>query len=141
MGTPILVMMQPQYPRFVFIDVQRANEFVFVIMVSTHFQVDLPSGFVPKLVSGSVQSTCAVSYGNSTVCWGRNDEGQLGLEHTNPIGDQTDEMGDHMDITDLGADFGSVAQIEATLQGFCAVSTKGSLKCWGENEYGQLGML
>ena len=128
------------YPRFVFIDVRSSNEFVSDTMMSTQFQVTLPSGFLPKLVSASYFSTCAVSYGNLTVCWGRNNVGQLGLGHTNTIGDQTDEMEDHMVITDLGDTLGPIAQIEGRIYGFCAVSTKGKVKCWGYNAYGSLGM-
>ena len=143
MATPIFAATHPArwvifYSRFV-IDVRRAIEFVSVIMVSTHFQVALPSRFVPKLVAASARSTCAVSYGDSTVCWGLNTFGDLGLGHTNHVGDQTDEMGDHMEVTELGSDFGSIAQIEGMICGFCAVSTVG-IKCWGRNDYGQLGM-
>jgi len=102
--------------------------------------VNLPSGFVPKLVSASGESTCALSHGNSMVCWGKNENGELGLGHRNNIGDHTDEMGDHMEMTHLGETFGSIAQIEGMLWGFCARSTEGEVKCWGRNVNGNLGL-
>ena len=40
----------------------------------------------------SSSSTCVLLEGNHVRCWGRNDDGQLGLGHTQNIGDEGGEM-------------------------------------------------
>jgi alpha-tubulin suppressor-like RCC1 family protein len=81
--------------------------------------------------------TCAVLAAN-LKCWGWNDEGQLGLGDTSSRGDDPGEMGINLPLVDLGAERRPV-QVAAGWQFTCARLTPGRIKCWGENEHGQLG--
>ena len=69
-------------------------------------------------------------------CWGGNQYGQLGLGHTDTIGDEASDIGLILYPIDLGDDF-VVKLISGGGWGHhCAVSVDGRLKCWGENNYG-----
>lgn len=69
---------------------------------------------------------------------GRNNYGQLGYEDTSDRGDDSNEMGDFLSIIDLGDDF-IVSDFATLYLSTCAASTSGNLKCFGRNQYGQLG--
>merc|ERR1719348_1856301 len=103
-------------------------------------EVELPSDFVPSEMALTALSTCILSTVGNVACFGRNDFGQLGVGHTNNIGDGSNEMGNNLNFVSLGSDFGAVKQIEAMWRGICALSTEGRVKCWGLNNYGQLGL-
>ena len=60
----------------------------------------------------------------------RNNYGQLGLGHTEDIGDSYSEMGNALQDTDLGTGF-VVSQLVAGYRHVCALSTDFELKCWG----------
>ena len=77
---------------------------------------------------------------NSSIkCWGLNDSGQLGLGDTNKRGVLPDEMADYLPAVDLGS--GKTARaISAGDSHTCAVLDNASLKCWGKNDSGQLGL-
>ncbi len=85
-------------------------------------------------VAASPSSLCAVLADGSLYCWGRNDQGQLGLGHTDAIGD--DEPASAGGPIDVG---GPVAQVSPGDHHTCAILVDGSLRCWGFNEVGQLG--
>lgn len=72
-------------------------------------------------------------------CWGKNEFGQLGYGDTTTRGDSANQMGDNLPCVSLGSDF-RPAEL-AVDQGFaCARSVAGEVKCWGQNERGQLGI-
>ena len=67
-----------------------------------------------------------------------NDYGQLGHGHTSSRG-LVGEMGDNLDALDLGP--GRTAKMIGAGAGHtCAVLDDDSVKCWGRNDYGQLGL-
>src|SRR5262249_32729133 len=72
--------------------------------------------------------TCALLNSGSVKCWGANDEGQLGSN--------TGESHVPVDVVVLPPGFSAVA-IAAWEATTCAVSSSGSLKCWGTNYWGQ----
>lgn len=88
-----------------------------------------------KLYSGAYY-TCVLLDNKKVQCWGENTYGQLGLGHTNDIGD--DETLDSLGYVSLGGD---VVQMDISTISYhsCAVLTNGDLKCWGQNINGQLG--
>jgi len=71
-------------------------------------------------------------------CWGKNNVGQLGLGHTNDIGDEPGECGDNLVAVDLGT-VPAVKQYAAAHEHQCVLFVNNKIKCWGYNAYGQLG--
>lgn len=101
--------------------------------------VDLGTGRFAVQVSAGYAHTCALLDNGAVKCWGFNTSGQLGLGHTNTIGDTPAEMGDSLSEVDLGTGRTAVL-ISAGYDHTCAVLDNDTLKCWGNNSDGQLGM-
>lgn len=103
---------------------------------------ELPSlwGTVPldaevvEITAGEAH-TCARLQSGGVRCWGANDAGQLGLGHTERIGD--DELLDSVAAVRLG---GPAVSVEAGARHTCAILEGGSLRCWGEGLDGRLGL-
>ena len=78
--------------------------------------------------------TCALLSDNSVKCWGFNYNGQLGLGHTNHIGDEPGEMGDNLTALNLN---GSAIKLADNGDGrsdtTCAIMSTNEMKCWGDN--------
>jgi alpha-tubulin suppressor-like RCC1 family protein len=86
-----------------------------------------------------LEHTCALLDDASVKCWGANSFGQLGLGDTDSRGDEPGEMGDNLPPVDLGS--GRRARDVATGGEFtCALLDDSSVKCWGLNERGKLGL-
>ncbi len=81
--------------------------------------------------------TCALLQDGAVKCWGSNYYSQLGLGDTDDRGDQPGEMGSNLPAVDLGA---SAVAIGAGGVHNCALLVGGSVKCWGSNEDGRLGL-
>lgn len=79
-------------------------------------------------VSAGGTHTCATLAGG-VVCWGLNNEGQLG------DGTRTDRT---TPVSVIGMDM-AVTSVSAGLRHTCALTVAGGVKCWGENGSGQLG--
>jgi alpha-tubulin suppressor-like RCC1 family protein len=102
--------------------------------------VDLGTGrFATSVVAGA-DFTCALLDNGQVKCWGANDMGQIGSGGTGNIGDQPGEMGDALAPVELGA--GRTARSLSTVgyRHVCALLDDGTLKCWGNNLDGQLGL-
>jgi len=82
-----------------------------------------------KQISAGYYSTCAVNGKNKALCWGYNSQGQLGDNSTTnspkPVG-----------VYGLGS---GVKSVKTAVLHSCALTTKGKVKCWGYNVYGELG--
>ena len=87
--------------------------------------------------TGEQGTSCAVMADATLKCWGYNGDGRLGQGHGVSIGADSADMGDNLPPIDL---VGQVSQVEIGGDHICAVLTDGALKCWGDNEYGQLGL-
>jgi hypothetical protein len=96
--------------------------------------VNVGAGNVVQLRAGN-QHTCVLLDTNKVRCWGRNNTGELGLGHTNNIGDGPGEM-PPVDIVLGGV---GIAQIDAFVSGTCVLYNDGALRCFGYNSSGQLG--
>ncbi len=91
--------------------------------------VDLGSGKTAKAVSAGGNHTCAILDDDSLKCWGDNDYGQLGDNSTTQ----------RPTPTDVGLGSNTAKAMSARDKHTCAILDDDSLKCWGDNDYGQLG--
>lgn len=80
-------------------------------------------------VSVGWSHACAVTASGGAVCWGANSVGQLGNNSTTRSLVPTQ-------VTGLAS---GVAQIAASQNSTCALTTSGGVLCWGANYLGQLG--
>lgn len=134
--------------------------------VSSTPDVDLGVEQRAKDICVGYMHSCALLESGSVKCWGNNYHGQLGFGSL-PIptawvagapppplapspppdgpagyemdkGDEPNEMGDALPAVNLGA--GALASnISCGAYFTCALLENGSVKCWGNNWYGQLG--
>jgi cysteine-rich repeat protein len=101
--------------------------------------VNLGSGKTATVLAAGTEHTCARLNDGSVKCWGRNEYGQLGLGDTAARGDGPGEMGDVLPPVNLGTDKTATA-LAAGREHTCALLDDGSIKCWGRNDFGQLGL-
>ena len=92
--------------------------------------VDLGTNRTAKALALGGSHSCALLDDDSVRCWGSNDRGQLG----------TGDSLDRGQPTDLGVGQSALA-IAAGFDHTCAIlASDSSVKCWGDNDYGQLGI-
>ena len=84
-----------------------------------------------SISSSKGRHTCAILDNGSVTCWGRNNHGQLGDGTTTQRNTPTQ-------TSSLGTGRTAVA-IAGGYQHTCAILDDGSVSCWGDNNYGQLG--
>jgi len=101
--------------------------------------LNLGTGKAILFITAGKNHTCALLNGGSVKCWGFNKSGQLGLGDTNDRGDEPGEMGDALPLLDLGTGKTATA-ISAGAYHTCVLLDDGSVKCWGYNGAGQLGL-
>ena len=87
-----------------------------------------------KLIAGGFH-TCHITPENKMRCFGRNNKGQLGIGSVENIGD--DEAPNSIGYLDLGED---IIDASAGLYHTCALLKSGTVKCFGDNSKGQLGL-
>ena len=92
----------------------------------------------PTALSLGDTGTCALSFAGDVKCWGENDNGQLGLGDTRPRGVKPGEVAELAAIQ-LGKGRRATA-ISSGRGSNCALLDNGSVKCWGDNSVGQLGI-
>ena len=113
------------------------------------FETSTPSTpYWPGSQSGSIYTydsvdigmnhVCAVTTDNTVRCWGSNSDYQLGNSTTGQFSSAglprvVEYVGGHSEGTDLAVSIGAGGHHN------CAIETDGTLKCWGENDYGQSG--
>jgi alpha-tubulin suppressor-like RCC1 family protein len=96
-----------------------------------------PSSVLPLELGGpatQISGTCALLVGGLVRCWGENDRGQLGLGHTENIGD--DEVPASAEPISIG---GPALQISSSGHRSCALLAGGEVRCWGLGSFGGLG--
>ncbi len=88
-----------------------------------------PLGGLVSIAAGE-DATCAITNAGAVKCWGDGRFGQLG----NGLNRASAVPGDTADL------HGLVVALGAGHDHLCAVIGDGTVKCWGTNSYGQLGV-
>jgi alpha-tubulin suppressor-like RCC1 family protein len=101
--------------------------------------INLGTGRTAIAIAAGGDHMCALLDNATVKCWGHNDDGQLGQGDTVNRGDAANEMGDNLFAVDLGTGRTAVS-IAAGQHHTCAVLDNASVKCWGDNGNGQLGL-
>jgi alpha-tubulin suppressor-like RCC1 family protein len=103
-------------------------------------KVDLGTGRSAKAVAAGVGYTCAILDNDAVKCWGHSQSGQAGLGTNLSLGRgcRESEMGNGLPTVALGTD--RTAMAIAARDATCASLDDGTLKCWGYNAFGQLGL-
>lgn len=83
------------------------------------------------------EHTCAVLRTGALQCWGSNEHGQLGLGSIEAIGDdETPAIAGTVELGELSA---SAVWSGPLARSTCALLAGEHLRCWGDNDAGQLG--
>jgi alpha-tubulin suppressor-like RCC1 family protein len=101
--------------------------------------IDLGTGAKATAIAPSYAHTCALLSDGTAKCWGANVDGLLGLGDAEYRGDGPNEMGDNLPAVNLGTGKTAVA-ISPAIYHTCALLSDGTIKCWGRNMFGSLGL-
>ncbi|KAJ1474415.1 hypothetical protein T484DRAFT_3264942 [Baffinella frigidus] len=104
--------------------------------------VDLGAGRTAVQLAAGRWQNCALLDDGQLKCWGGNHYGQLGLGDTLARGAGANDMGANLSSVDLGAGW-TVVEVAAGTEHTCARLENGearAIKCWGYNNFGQLGL-
>ncbi|WAS95869.1 DUF4215 domain-containing protein [Nannocystis punicea] len=103
--------------------------------------VDLGVGATAVAVEAGWESVCAVLADGRLKCWGQGSFGALGLGNGDDIGREPGQMGDALPAVSLGTGKVPVqVSIGEALYNSCVRFQDGSIKCWGEQYFGELGV-
>ena len=95
--------------------------------------VPLGTGRTATAIHAKADHSCAILDDGSLLCWGKNTSGQLGN------GTSTEPVTDTPVAVDLGA--GRTAmKVGGGANHTCAILDDESVKCWGDNYFGQAGV-
>jgi alpha-tubulin suppressor-like RCC1 family protein len=95
---------------------------------------DVELGGIARTIAGGPR--CALMSDSNVRCWGRNEYGELGLGHTETIGDNEDPVDGGPVV--LGGQATKLSGGLAYHQ--CVLLADKTVKCWGRNDSGQLGL-
>lgn len=101
--------------------------------------VDLGAGHTAKRLASNETHACAILDDGALKCWGGNSGGELGLENWNDVGDEPGELGDALPSVNLGTGRTAVS-IATGYAHTCAILDNATVKCWGDNVAGELGL-
>lgn len=87
------------------------------------------SGILAKAIALGFEHTCVITQTDAVQCWGSNAKGQLGQGQGTLQNSSTPQT-----ISALTA-----KSIKSGYHHLCAIASDDSVKCWGDNQYGQLG--
>lgn len=102
-------------------------------------RVNLGAGVIAKALSLGTNHSCALLSDDTVKCWGDNSHGQLGIGSTSSRGKFLTDMGDALERVSLGSGRHAKALATGGLH-TCAILDNDTLKCWGDNRHGQLGL-
>jgi len=86
------------------------------------------------MISAGHQATCGVTAEGAVKCWGRNDNGHLGVGLDGDVPSPTAVSGLDSGVVSVSTSGGYGGMHS------CALKSSGAVLCWGDNTYGQLGI-
>lgn len=100
--------------------------------------VGLASG--AQMIAAGGNHTCILTNEGGVQCWGDNTQGQLGNAQQTNSAVPVNVAGLMKGVTKIAAGVGSVRELEVFVGAHtCALTVTGGVKCWGDNDDGQLG--
>lgn len=84
---------------------------------------------ISRALAAGAEYTCVLNAVGGVLCWGSNAHGQLGVA-------AVDASDTPLDVTGLGS---GLTALSSGWYHTCALTVAGGVKCWGDNQYGQLG--
>jgi hypothetical protein len=102
-------------------------------------RLDLGGGDATKI---DVRGHSCAEVGGGVKCWGYNYFGHVGNGSTDSVGDEPGEMGDNLPFVELFEILVSSRSLSVGYNHTCVVLAVSptSIKCWGHNGFGQLGV-
>ena len=100
--------------------------------------IDLGTGRTATAIAVGGNHSCALLDNASVKCWGYNGNGQLGIGNKTNMGSNTGSMA-VLPTVNLGTGRTATA-ISISNYHSCALLDNASVKCWGRNTYGELGI-
>ncbi|CAM9224093.1 unnamed protein product [Ascophyllum nodosum] len=100
--------------------------------------VDLGTGEVASDIALGKEHTCVLLSSGDVKCFGHNDDGQLGQGNTSSRGELPNQLGSNLSAIDLGTGVSAV-RVTSGCRHTCVLLDDDSVKCFGYNNYGQLG--
>ncbi len=103
---------------------------------------DFGTGRTAKQIAFGYSHVCALLDNNQVKCKGNNLNAELGwgFEERSYYGTMTEEQGDKWPYTDIGEPGRTVQKLIANEMGNCVILDNQSVKCWGSNDQGLLGI-
>ena len=101
--------------------------------------IDFGTGRSPTMIATGASHSCALLDNSTVKCWGLGTDGRLGYGASTSLGRTTGQMGDALGAVSLGTGRTAVA-ISAGASHTCALLDNSTVKCWGLNTDGQLGL-
>lgn len=101
--------------------------------------INLGTNKTAKAIGVGQQHVCAILDDDKVKCWGSAVTGQLGQGNTTALGDGANEMGDALPYVNVGTNV-TVKAIGVGQGHNCVVTNTDTVKCWGVNTNGQLGL-
>ena len=92
---------------------------------------DLATGSKVLQIAAGAAHTCALLETGSLKCWGANAKGELGLGNTTPLTAPS--------ATPVNMNGATIMQVNTGANHTCVLLSTGKARCWGQNDYGQLG--
>jgi cysteine-rich repeat protein len=101
--------------------------------------VALGAGRKPLTITAGARHVCVLLDDATVKCWGDNTYGQLGIGSMASVGSTPGTMGDNLKAVALG-NGRTARQVVAGENHTCALLDDGTIKCWGRNTEGELGL-
>ena len=101
--------------------------------------IDFGTDRTATMIATGASHSCALLDNSTVKCWGLGTNGRLGYGAVTSLGRTSGQMGNSLSAVSLGTSRTAVA-ITAGSAHTCALLDNATIKCWGLNTDGQLGL-